>query len=65
MRAEGLSEAAISAFIHSYTELTSGNTGMIEETSISSVDSLPSLDSDIKGVITPNVTLLQVLMVTI
>ena len=60
MRAEGLSEAAISAFAFSYNELVTGNTGNIAEASIEAVPSLPDLDSDIKGIIPANPNLLQV-----
>lgn len=49
MRAENISDAAISAFAHSFSELVSGNSGLIEETSIKGVDSLPNLEKDIKG----------------
>ena len=44
MRAEGLSEAAIAAFLHSYGELVRGNSGMIEEKDIEGVASLPELE---------------------
>jgi UDP-N-acetylglucosamine pyrophosphorylase len=49
MRAEKLSEAAIAAFKRSYTELLSGSSGMIAESNISAVQSLPDLDADIRG----------------
>lgn len=49
MRAEGLSDAAIAAFRHSYQELLSGSSGMISETSLTPVPALPDLDGDIRG----------------
>lgn len=49
MRKEGLSEAAIAAFRHSYAELVSGSSGMIKESDIAAVQSLPDLDADIRG----------------
>lgn len=49
MRKENLSDAAIAAFRHSYTELVSGSSGMIHESAINAVQSLPDLDSDIRG----------------
>eukprot|EP01031_Cornospumella_fuschlensis_P045591 gene45591-55798_t len=48
MRAEGLSDAAIAAFKHSYAELLSGSSGMILESDIQPVESLPDLDADIR-----------------
>ena len=45
MRAEGLSEAAIAAFLHSYGELVKGNSGMIAENDIEGVASLPELEA--------------------
>jgi len=59
MRAEGLSEAVVAAFQYSYTELISGSSGMIKENSISGVASLPDLNKEIKGVITPDPSLLE------
>lgn len=59
MRAEGLSEAAISAFAHSYADLTSGATGMIPESTITAVPSLPHLDNDIKTSLTADASLLE------
>jgi phosphoglucomutase len=49
MRKENLSDAAIAAFRHSYTELVSGSSGMIHESAINAVQSLPDLDADIRG----------------
>ncbi len=63
MRAEKLSEAAIAAFKHSYMELVSGASGMISESSIAGVTSLPDLDSDIKGKIPFNPDLLKEVVV--
>jgi hypothetical protein len=60
MRNEGLSDAAIRAFSHSYRDLMSGQSGMIAESSITPVDHLPDLDTDIKGTITRDPSLLQV-----
>jgi UDP-N-acetylglucosamine pyrophosphorylase len=59
MRAEGLSESAIAAFHYSYSELVSGSAGTIAESSLASVTSLPNLDGDIKGVVTPDPSLLS------
>lgn len=44
MENEGLSEAAIKAFEHSYQALVSGDSGMITENSISSVETLDYLE---------------------
>jgi len=49
MRNEGLSDAAIAAFKHSYGDLTSGGGGMIAEDSILPVTELPDLEADISG----------------
>ncbi|KAG5184924.1 UTP--glucose-1-phosphate uridylyltransferase family [Tribonema minus] len=49
MVAEGLSDAAIRAFRHSYTALLNGSTGMIAEDSIQPATNVPSLEADIKG----------------
>jgi hypothetical protein len=59
MRAEGLSDAAVAAFLHSYAELVSGSGGMIAEKDIEGVASLPDLDS-IRSSVTRNNSLLQV-----
>eukprot|EP00602_Paraphysomonas_sp_CaronLab_P005290 CAMPEP_0185017350 /NCGR_PEP_ID=MMETSP1103-20130426/305_1 /TAXON_ID=36769 /ORGANISM="Paraphysomonas bandaiensis, Strain Caron Lab Isolate" /LENGTH=1067 /DNA_ID=CAMNT_0027546715 /DNA_START=48 /DNA_END=3251 /DNA_ORIENTATION=+ len=59
MRAEGLSDAAMQAFAHSYKELVSGQSGNISEDSISPVQSLPKLETDIKGTITRDASLLE------
>lgn len=59
MRSEGLSEAAISAFHHSYADLLSGSSGMIKESDIIAVNSLPDLDEDIRGKIAFEPSLLQ------
>lgn len=59
MQAEGISEAAIAAFRHSYTELVSGSSGMIREADISAVASLPDLDEDIRNGGTFDANLLQ------
>eukprot|EP00981_Chlorochromonas_danica_P008879 scaffold2324_cov163-Ochromonas_danica.AAC.19 len=59
MRAEGLSEAAIAAFRHSFTELLSGSSGMIPESEITPVASLPDLDNDIRGQYQVDPSLLQ------
>mmetsp|Transcript_10483 Transcript_10483/g.14465 ORF Transcript_10483/g.14465 Transcript_10483/m.14465 type:complete len:1069 (+) Transcript_10483:63-3269(+) len=58
MKAEGLSDAAIFSFAHSYQELVSGASGMIEETSIVGVTELPDLEKDIRGKYTVNPALL-------
>lgn len=58
MKAEKLSDAAIAAFCHSYTDLVSGSSGMIKEADISAVHSLPTLDGDIKGKIKADPSLL-------
>eukprot|EP01038_Epipyxis_sp_PR26KG_P010417 gene10417-13993_t len=49
MKQENLSDAAIAAFANSYAELVSGASGMIPESSIESVASIPDLETDIKG----------------
>lgn len=59
MRAEKLSDAAIAAFKHSYTELVSGSSGMIKESDISAVQQLPDLEGDIRGNVTFDPSLLQ------
>lgn len=59
MRAEGLSEAAIASFAHSYAELLKGSSGTISESSIASVEALPDLDQDIKTTIVADPALLQ------
>lgn len=59
MKGDNLSDAAISAFAHSYGELISGKSGMILESDISAVPSLPGLDEDIKGNFTFDPSLLQ------
>jgi UTP--glucose-1-phosphate uridylyltransferase/phosphoglucomutase len=61
MRAEGLSEAAVAAFLHGYGELVSGNSGMIEEKDIAGVASLPDLDT-IRKTVKADHSLLQVLL---
>jgi hypothetical protein len=60
MKAEGLSDAAIAAFEYSYNELVSGNTGMIQESDIVPVETLPDLDADIKRTSAPDPSLLKV-----
>jgi hypothetical protein len=52
MRAEGLSDAAVAAFRHNYEALASGESGLLAESDIALVESLPSLD-DLKGVCLP------------
>lgn len=59
MRAEGLSEAAIAAFLHSFNELMSGSSGMMSEQSIEGVASLPDLERDIRGANAPDTSLLS------
>jgi UDP-N-acetylglucosamine pyrophosphorylase len=59
MKNEGLSEAAIAAFYHSYSELQSGASGMIKESDISAVKRLTSLSEDISGKLPFNAALLQ------
>lgn len=59
MKAENLSDAAIAAFCHSYLELVGGASGMIKESDISAVQTLPHLDSDIRGKVTSDPSLLQ------
>ena len=59
MEAEGLSTSAIAAFGHSFMELMSGNSGMIEEASITPASALPNLIGDIAGKVTPNSELLK------
>jgi phosphoglucomutase len=59
MKAENLSDAAIAAFAHSYFELVSGSSGMIPESSLSPVSSLPDLENDIQGKVPRNPLLLE------
>jgi len=59
MKGDNLSDAAISAFAHSYGELTSGKSGMILESDITPVSSLPNLESDIKGKVAFDASLLE------
>jgi UDP-N-acetylglucosamine pyrophosphorylase len=59
MQAEKLSDAAIAAFKNSYYELISGNSGMIKESSIAGVKSLPDLEIDIQGKFPADPELLQ------
>lgn len=59
MQKEGLSAAAIAAFKHSYAELLSGSSGMIREGEITPVQSVPDLDTEIRGKTAFNQTLLQ------
>lgn len=54
MRKEGLSEAAIAAFRHSYGELVGGTAGPIPESTISPVSSLPELETDIRSNVVAN-----------
>ena len=64
MEAEGLGGPVISAFEHSYNELISGSSGNIAESNISPVSELAALDTDIKGVITPDPSLLKVIVIS-
>ena len=59
MKKEKLSDAAIAAFCHSYTDLVSGASGMIKESDISAVNSLPYLENDIRGNFSSDASLLQ------
>lgn len=59
MRKEGLHEAAISAFRHSFADLLSGSSGMIRESELSPVASLPHLERDIRGQLAFDPSLLQ------
>jgi phosphoglucomutase len=59
MKAEGLSDSAIAAFGHSYMELLSGSGGMIGEDSIKPAASIPDLEKDIKGIVSPDTALLS------
>lgn len=63
MRAEKLSEAAIAAFKYSYLELIGGSSGMISESTIAPVASLSDLDTDIKGKIAFDASLLEKVVV--
>ena len=44
MRAEGVSKESIAAFRHNYSTLVKGNTGLIPESAIQPVESLPNLN---------------------
>lgn len=59
MKAESLSDAAITAFAHSYQELVSGASGNIAEGDIIGVQSLPDLEKDIRGKYAANPALLS------
>lgn len=59
MRAEGLSDAAIAAFRHSYAALVSGATGLIAEADISPVETLPDLEADIRPSVQADPSLLK------
>ena len=59
MKAENISDAAISAFAYSFRELSSGNSGMIEESTIKGVEALPDLVGDIRGKYVANPLLLN------
>lgn len=59
MQKEGLSAAAIAAFKNSYAELLSGSSGMIREGEITAVQSVPDLDTEIRGKTAFNPALLQ------
>ena len=59
MKAENISDAAISAFAHSFRELSSGNSGLIEESTIKGVEALPDLAGDIRGKYVANPLLLN------
>ena len=41
---EGLSEAAVKAFMHNYSKLTGGESGLIPDKDIDAVESLPRLE---------------------
>jgi UDP-N-acetylglucosamine pyrophosphorylase len=58
MRADGLPEAAILAFKHSYMQWASGSTGMIAESEIEPATDVPNLDA-IKSSIVQNPDLLR------
>eukprot|EP00613_Pedinella_sp_CCMP2098_P014814 CAMPEP_0171761938 /NCGR_PEP_ID=MMETSP0991-20121206/48366_1 /TAXON_ID=483369 /ORGANISM="non described non described, Strain CCMP2098" /LENGTH=1066 /DNA_ID=CAMNT_0012365321 /DNA_START=37 /DNA_END=3233 /DNA_ORIENTATION=+ len=58
MRADGLPEAAILAFKHSYMQWASGATGMIAEADITPASDVPAL-SDLRTTITQNPELLS------
>ena len=45
MKARGLSDAAIDAFRSNYDQLIAGNDGLVPESAIEGVTSLPSLGS--------------------
>ena len=45
MKARGLSDAAIDAFRSNYDQLITGNDGLVPESSIEGVTTLPSLES--------------------
>lgn len=58
MEAEGLSTSAIAAFSFAYSELQSGSTGNISESSITHASTLPSLADDITGKVKQDASLL-------
>ena len=59
MTAEGLSGAAIASFRHAFTELRSGSSGNIPESSIDAPKSIPDLDADIRGKVGASAALLK------
>lgn len=59
MKAERLSDAAIAAFAHSFSELVSGSSGNIPESSIHPASSLPDLEENIRSSVNRDPSLLQ------
>jgi UDP-N-acetylglucosamine pyrophosphorylase len=59
MKAEHLSDAAIAAFAHSFSELVSGSSGTIPESSIHPASSLPDLEENIRSSVNRDPSLLQ------
>jgi UDP-N-acetylglucosamine pyrophosphorylase len=59
MKAEKLSDAAISSFKNSYMALVRGESGMIPESTIQPVVGIPSLDGDVKSSISADPELLK------
>ena len=60
MVAEGLSASVIAAFKHAYSDLAGGSAGSIAEAAIAPVESLLSLEGDIRGTVKTDTALLKV-----
>ena len=59
MTSESLSPSAIAAFRHSFLDLLSGSSGMIRESEMTPVSTLPYMDIDITGKVQQDTSLLK------